>query len=195
MASGVLGNEAIYKAHRAKQIVIEPFDHENLAPCAYDFRLGRYFYRQVQARKDLPANGGLAVDLWDEADARLLWEEAPEVADNNGTIVLDPGEMILGHTEEFIGTAPDSGLTSMIKARSSLGRNGISICMCAGWGDVGFYNRLTLEIKNHTQWPIALRVGKRVGQVVFLKVEGCTKNYSGKYQPAGTGRPATRPPG
>ena len=76
MASGVLGNEAIYKAHRAKQIVIEPFDHENLAPCAYDFRLGRYFYRQVQARKDLPANGGLAVDLWDEADARLLWEEA-----------------------------------------------------------------------------------------------------------------------
>jgi hypothetical protein len=32
-------------------------------------------------------------------------------------------------------------VTTMMKARSSLGRNFIEICKCAGWGDVGYINR------------------------------------------------------
>lgn len=50
-------------------------------------------------------------------------------------IWVAPGETILGHTEEFIGGRHN--VTTMMKARSSMGRNFIEVCKCAGWGDVG----------------------------------------------------------
>ena len=46
-------------------------------------------------------------------------------------IFLKPGETILGHTNEFIGGRKT--VTTMMKARSSMGRNFIEVCKCAGW--------------------------------------------------------------
>lgn len=54
-------------------------------------------------------------------------------------IWITPGETILAHTNEFIGGC--KSVTTMMKARSSLGRNFIEVCKCAGWGDVGYINR------------------------------------------------------
>jgi dCTP deaminase len=74
----------------------------------------------------------------------------------------------------------------MMKARSSLGRNFIEICKCAGWGDVGYINRWTMEITNNSRYySIPLVVGRRVAQIVFFDTEGiCTASYeqTGKYQ-------------
>jgi hypothetical protein len=50
-------------------------------------------------------------------DDRIIW--------------LKPGETILGHTNEFVGGRWT--VTTMMKARSSLGRNFIEVCKCAGW--------------------------------------------------------------
>jgi hypothetical protein len=50
-------------------------------------------------------------------DDRIIW--------------IKPGETILGHTNEFIGGCRT--VTTMMKARSSLGRNFIEVCKCAGW--------------------------------------------------------------
>ena len=47
---------------------------------------------------------------------------------------LHPGETILAHTQEFIGGR--ECVTTMMKARSSLGRVFVAVCKCAGWGDV-----------------------------------------------------------
>jgi deoxycytidine triphosphate deaminase len=41
-------------------------------------------------------------------------------------IWIDPGETILAHTQEFVGG--DVSVTSMMKARSSMGRNFIEVC-------------------------------------------------------------------
>ena len=49
-------------------------------------------------------------------------------------IWIAPGETILGHTNEFIGGT--ESVTTMMKARSSMGRNFIEVCKCAGWGDM-----------------------------------------------------------
>lgn len=60
-----------------------------------------------------------------------------------------------------------------MKARSSLGRNFIEICKCAGWGDVGYVNRWTMEITNNSRYyTIPLVVGRRVAQIVFFETEG-----------------------
>ena len=84
-----------------------------------------------------------------------------------------------------------------MKARSSLGRNFIEVCkvsvtcypywqQCAGWGDVGYVNRWTMEITNNSRYySIPLVVGRRIAQIVFFNTEGIVDNSyesSGKYQ-------------
>jgi hypothetical protein len=60
----------------------------------------------------------------------------------------------------------------MMKARSTWGRNFITVCKCAGWGDVGYVNRWTMEIANSSRNKhIPLVVGRRIAQIVFFEVE------------------------
>jgi dCTP deaminase len=99
-------------------------------------------------------------------------------------LFLRPGETILAHTQEFIGT--HRNYTTQMHARSSAGRSMIGVCKCAGKGDVGFFNRWTMEItsfsRHHT---IPLKVGMRIAQIDFLPVGGTLKCYGGassKYQ-------------
>ena len=74
-----------------------------------------------------------------------------------------------------------------MKARSSTGRNFIEVCKCAGMGDVGYFNRWTMEIVNTSRFQtIALPVGRRVAQLLFFEVEPVRAadvySASGKYQ-------------
>ncbi|MEW5858187.1 MAG: hypothetical protein AB1861_12525 [Cyanobacteriota bacterium] len=84
-------------------------------------------------------------------------------------ILLGPHETVLAHTEEFIG-GRDICVAKMY-ARSSLGRNFIEVCKDAGWGDVGYFNRWTMEVTNNSQhYTIPLVVGRRIAQMVFYEV-------------------------
>jgi len=121
-------------------------------------------------------------------------------------IMLPPKHTILAHTDEFIGgrasvyarlinslekgTADeelDPPSTTMMKARSSMGRNFLEVCKCAGYGDVGYTNRWTMEITNNSRfYRIPLVVRRRIAQIVFMEtgeLEG-QEDYSatGKYQ-------------
>ena len=96
---------------------------------------------------------------------------------------MRPGETILAHTQEFIGGK--NHITTLMKARSSTGRNFIEVCKCAGWGDVGYVNRWTMEITNNSKnYIIPLVVGRRIAQIVFFETGPIReKDYaaSGKY--------------
>jgi hypothetical protein len=68
-----------------------------------------------------------------------------------------------------------------------MGRNFIEVCKCAGWGDVGYVNRWTMEITNNSRYySIPLVVGRRIAQIVFFDTDGTLNNgcYTdkGKYQ-------------
>lgn len=113
-------------------------------------------------------------------------------------ILLPPKHTILAHTIEFIGgredvltdlhayETRDPPSTTMMKARSSYGRNGIEVCKCAGYGDVGYTNRWTMEITNNLHSTVPLIVGRRIAQIVFMETGKLTKDSSyettGKYQ-------------
>jgi dCTP deaminase len=179
-------------------IVIDPLRTENIGTSSVDVTLGRYFFREQQ-----PLAGQTIYSPYDEDDVRRVWgnylnaQPAGEYSTQMGfrlpkgifpedlVIWISPGETILAHTEEFIGGR--NGITTMMKARSSLGRNFIEVCKCAGWGDVGYISRWTMEITNNSRhYTIPLVVGRRVAQIVFFETGPTLKDRdyadNGKYQ-------------
>ena len=96
------------------------------------------------------------------------------------TYLLLPGQFVLATTMEYF-RLPDN-LTAFVEGRSSLGRMGLFI-QNAGWVDPGFEGEITLELFNANRCAIELKAGRRVGQLVFAKLDDHALNpYCGKYQ-------------
>lgn len=198
----LLSNTAILRHLKKWNIVISPFKKENLGNVSYDVSLGKYYYRENE-----PREGYTVYNPYQKEEVERVWgkkchEARPfkdwlkqhgnnwlpflkNIKPNDLVIWIAPGETILAHTEEFIGGK--NIVTTMMKARSSLGRNFIEIAKCAGWGDVGYINRWTLEITNNSRYyHIPLVVGRRVGQLAFFEVEPIIEksdyHKAGKYQ-------------
>lgn len=92
--------------------------------------------------------------------------------------VLHPGVLYLGRTNEFTGT---DRFIPMINGRSSGGRLGISIHVCAGFGDVGFHGTWTLEIT--AVEPVRIYPNQELAQISFHTPYGKIANlYDGKYK-------------
>lgn len=121
-------------------------------------------------------------------EAARLFEASPcEAID--GKIALGPYERILCVTEEFIGgTVSHDGSYAVLAhmhARSSWGRFGITTNLCAGFGDVGYINRWTMEVANLDGVTKLLPVGCRVGQIEFTRTSVPESLYGatlGQYQ-------------
>lgn len=79
---------------------------------------------------------------------------------------LQPGEFILGSTEEYVTVPRD--LVAQVDGKSSLGRLGIAIHITAGFVDPAFKGNVTLEIKNVSDKPFTLRWGMPIAQIVFF---------------------------
>ncbi len=182
-----------------KDVIIYPFNKIQLQPSTYDITLGEFYFRRNPHPKFKylhPENGSHIIDYWNVIPDKLLnygahqatevktQEEADEYGVKVGdkVIILKPGELILAHTQEFIGGR--NSITTEIKCRSTFGRSGITICKCSGQGDNGYINRWTLEIQNHTQTNIVLTVGERVGHIKFLRTGLVEIQYEkkGNYQ-------------
>lgn len=154
------------------EIVISPFNEENLNTNSYDVRLGEWYYREQHPSKYPPI-----YNPFDFEQTKIAWGKPCQSV---GEILLAPGENILAHTDEFIGGV--NCIVTEMHARSSIGRNFLTVCRCAGYGDVGYINRWTMEITNNSRHHhILLKVGMRIAQIQFTYVTPTT-NYKGKYQ-------------
>ena len=193
---GVYSNKQILAAMETGHVVIHPFIKEHLAGSSVDVTLGNWYYRTERASEggfynpfDPSAvsdyfSGAMQAEThkqWAEKHGRKLFVNIPA---NQPIIVLRPHERILAHTHEFIGIKAPG--TSTMQARSTWGRNGVAVCLDAGWGDPGYINRWTMEIYNMNQHEsVVLPVGERIAQIVFYEtgqVDGEYKKLSGKYQ-------------
>ncbi len=192
-----LSDKKILEEMKAGNIIITPFKKENLATSSYDLTLGEYFFVEQP-----PEHFQNIFNIYEKSHVDHVWGTKPKkaltakevfadykfsfgnISLNDKVILLAPGETVLAHTEEFIGG--QNHITTMMKARSSLGRSFIEVCKCAGWGDVGYINRWTMEITNNsTHYYIPLVVGRRVAQLIFFETGPILdKDYShkGKYQ-------------
>lgn len=203
-----LSDARILKHRKKGNIVISPFNRKDLSTSSYDVRLGKWFYREQRPPKrrssrDLifnPYNKDDVVRVWGKPQqAATLWnvlkkfyptllktwdEEKEGIWFDDLVIPIDQGETILGHTLEFIGGL--NCVTTSMQARSSQGRSFLEVCKCAGWGDVGYINRWTMEITNNSQYrTIFLVVGRRYAQIIFPHtgpVLDTQYGKNGKYQ-------------
>jgi len=175
-------------------VIIHPFNDANVNTSSYDVTLGEWYFTEQLADEANPDNR--LYNIWNFDDVKRVWGEPrvarapnypiPGVGPNDRIILIPPQHTILAHTNEFIGGR--GNVTSMMKARSSYGRNFIEVCKCAGYGDVGYFNRWTMEITNNSRnYYIPLVVGRRIAQIVFMQTggrEGLETDYAttGKYQ-------------
>lgn len=190
-----LSDKKILEHIEKGNVVIDPFRPDNLATSSYDVSLGEFYFREQKAEDEMRI-----YNIYSKKHTERVWGTEPYkakrakdvlrdyeldgISENDKVILIGPGETILAHTEEFIGG--QNIITTMMKARSSLGRSFIEVCKCAGWGDVGYTNRWTMEVTNNSKhYTIPLVVGRRIAQIIFFEVGPIVKHdyrKEGKYQ-------------
>ncbi|MEK7212155.1 MAG: deoxycytidine triphosphate deaminase [Patescibacteria group bacterium] len=195
----LLSRDQILKHLKKGTIIIDPFNDKQLKTTSYDVTLGEWYWKEAH-----PAGRSTIHNLYDEESTARVWQgpfeaepvsalldklgvDFKNIGKNSRVILLGPQETILAHTREFIGGRDI--VVSKMYARSSLGRNFVEVCKDAGWGDVGYFNRWTMEATNNSQhYTIPLVVGRRIAQIVFYEVAPLEKSgvdyvsEGGKYQ-------------
>jgi dCTP deaminase len=191
------GPQILLEAERGN-IVIEPFDRRRLNPNSYNMSLGRKLlvylgpvkrgwsdsWRQLSHDRDSFGDPILSYSLRendDEEGSDLFLDmkkdnpvagvEIPETG-----IVLHPGTLFIGHTEEYTETR---GFVPVIEGRSSVGRLGLCVHVTAGFGDVGFRGQWSLEMT--VVHPLRVYAGVEICQIAYTTTLGEIVPYAGKY--------------
>lgn len=160
----ILSDKTIIKMLEEKSLIIKPIERIQIQPASVDIRLGRTF----SIVEDSPTG---IIDLENEIKYKTITSD---------TYILLPNQFVLATTMEYFELPND--LTAFVEGRSSLGRMGLFI-QNAGWVDPGFKGEITLELYNANRCAIELKAGRRVGQLVFAKMDDTAQNpYRGKYQ-------------
>lgn len=160
----ILSDKTIIKMLEEGTLKISPLEHDQIQPASVDVRLGDTFSIVEDSSTGI-------ITMEHEIKYKTI---------KTDTYVLLPGQFVLATTKEYFALPDD--LTAFVEGRSSLGRMGLFI-QNAGWVDPGFEGEITLELYNANRCAIELKAGRRVGQLVFAKMDDTARNpYRGKYQ-------------
>jgi dCTP deaminase len=160
----ILSDSKILEELEKGNIIIEPFNREDLGSNSYDVHLGGYL--------------GIYVD--DILDSKVHNKINIVTIPADGYVLL-PSKLYLGVTEEYTETF---NYVPFLEGKSSVGRLGVDIHSTAGKGDAGFCNTWTLEIS--VKQPVRIYAGMPIGQIIYFKIEGdvevpYNKKKSAKY--------------
>lgn len=170
----VLTGAAIREAVASGEIEIDPWVPDHVGPNSVDLRLGDTLKVYSFKNPDAVPN---ALSRVTELDMRRKNPTRDLHIPKKG-FVLQPGQLYLGCTVER--TKSDHFIPK-VEGRSSVGRLGIKVHLTAGFGDIGFNGRWTLEIE--VTHPVRVYAGVRICQVYFSTPHGpITDLYSGRYQ-------------
>jgi dCTP deaminase len=90
---------------------------------------------------------------------------------------MEPGDFMLGHSQEQIGS---DHYVPLIHAKSSIARLGLFVHVTADLIDIGSFGQVTFQL--FATERIKLKVGMAIAQVTFWVPRGEIKLYDGKYQ-------------
>ena len=156
----ILSGKEIEK-RMGKEIIVEPYNKEQLNPNSYNMRL----------------HNELLIYDEDVLDMKKPNKTKKIIIPEEG-LLLEPGKLYLGRTVEYTKTEK---YAPMLEGRSSIGRLGLFVHITAGFGDVGFSGYWTLEI--FCVQPVRIYPGVEICQIYYHEIEGDYDEYnSGKYQ-------------
>ena len=138
-------------------IVIIPFNRDQLGSNSYDVRLGKILKQYYCGFVD---GKGFYIDSRKENMIKEF-----RIPDEG--FILQPGKLYLAVTEEYTETHK---CVPYLEGKSSLARLGISIHQTAGKGDVGFCGYWTMEIT--VAIPVRVYAGMKIGQLIYNEVKG-----------------------
>lgn len=163
----VLTRDEILKGIEAGDILIDPYEPDNVGPGSVDLRLSPHFKVFKKPRK--------IVVIDDKVDYREFTETvtAPQ------GILLMPGESILGWTLEKITIADN--LCGWLEGRSTFARLGLMVHISASFMQPGLDNHQCLEMTNFSPNPMSIMPGTRICQFVFERTIG-EAHYRGKFR-------------
>ena len=166
MTMGVLTRDEILKEIHQKTIEIDPFEEDQVGPGSIDLRLGNEFRVFKKLR-----NACIVED-------RISLEGLTERIEVDDSFTLMPGETVLGITYERIKLP--TNICGWLEGRSRFARMGLVIHMTAGFVQPGINNRQVLEIGNLAPFPLVLKPGVRICQIILERTEG-EAFYRGKF--------------
>lgn len=143
-----------------KNIIIEPFNDDQINPNSYDYRIG----------STLKVYKSKILDTRKKNETESI--EIPETG-----FVLKSDKVYLGHTIEVFGS---DKYVPLLQGKSSTGRVGLFMHISVNVVDIGYIGQYTLMM--HAVQPVKIYPGMRLGQVTFWKTLGEIKLYDGKYQ-------------
>jgi len=161
----ILTKNEILKEIKKKNIKITPFDRSALGPGSIDLTLSNKFRVFKKLKKTLNVN------------EKLDYQNITKLVTAD-SIVIKPGETILGITKEKITLA--SNICGWLEGRSRFARLGLLVHISASFMQPGISNRQVLEISNMGAVSLRLHAGTKICQFIFQKTIGRAK-YSGKF--------------
>lgn len=157
---GILSGNEIRQRMSKGDIIIHPYNDQQLGPNSYNLRLLDRMLVYTEAVLD------------PKRDNRTREIIIPQEG-----YVLKPGRVYIASTEEWTETR---NLVPMLVGRSSVGRLGLGVHVTAGFGDVGFKGRWTLEMV--ATEPVRVYPGMKICQIYYHTVAGeILEEYAGKY--------------
>jgi dCTP deaminase len=159
----MLSGKSIEKEVNNGTIIIDPWNESRLNPNSYNLRLDSKLYiyppqHVLNTRKKY----------------NLEFMQCKEIPSQG--YILKPGILYLGSTIEYAGSTK---YIPCIEGRSSVARVGLSVHLSAGFGDIGFVGRWTLELS--VVQPLRIYAGIEICQIMFYSIEGDYNLYNGRY--------------
>lgn len=153
----VLSDRSIREELAARRLVIDPLDEDCIQPASVDLHLDRAFRLFRITRRPF-------------IDVRRPVDDLTELVTIEGEepFIIQPGTFCLTSTLESVTLPHD--IVARVDGKSSLGRLGLLVHATAGYVDPGWTGRLTLELSNQSQMPIALYYRMRIAQISFLRL-------------------------
>jgi dCTP deaminase len=150
----ILTDRQIIEAHRAGDILIDPFDEAQIQAASYDFRVG-------------------------EQGATTSTKKIVNIR-NQGYIVIEPGDFGIVCCLEVVKLNPQH--TGRLGLRSKYARKGL-IATTGPQIDPGFHGRLIIGLTNLTPKPVSLPFKDDLLTVEFHRLEeASTRPYDGPFQ-------------
>lgn len=156
----ILTHDEILREVEEGGIRITPFDPARVGPASVDLHLGHSFRVFKPARQTVRIDG--TSDYRDLSDKVQI----PE----GGSMLLMPGETVLGLTAERITLAPH--LCGWLEGRSRFARVGLLVHISASFMQPGIQNCQVLEMTNFGPNPLELVPGTPICQFIFQRTVG-----------------------